>query len=149
MYPDVKVISRPGEVNAWDNPDFRAAVKATGKSQLVIGGIAADVCTTFLALSLRAEGYAVFANADASATYSLRAAQDANDRMRAHGVEILSWFAVISELFRDWRNPSPNVTTVINEMNKYFPIGGWVGRQHAAAILDGKLLPGEGSLVGQ
>jgi nicotinamidase-related amidase len=29
-------IKRNGEVNAWDNADFRAAVKATGKKQIVL-----------------------------------------------------------------------------------------------------------------
>lgn len=43
--------------SAWDNPDFRAAVKATGKKQFIIAGIVTDVCTAFLALSLRSEGY--------------------------------------------------------------------------------------------
>lgn len=44
MYPDGPYIERQGEINAWDNPDFRAAVQATGKRQLVIGGILTDVC---------------------------------------------------------------------------------------------------------
>ena len=43
MYPNVTVIRRGGEINAWDNTDFRAAVKATGKNQVIVGGIATDV----------------------------------------------------------------------------------------------------------
>jgi len=42
--------------SAWDNPDFRAAVRATGKKQVIIAGIVTDVCTAYLALSLRSEG---------------------------------------------------------------------------------------------
>ena len=44
MYPDAPLIKRQGEINAWDNPDFRAAVKATNRTQFVIGGILTDVC---------------------------------------------------------------------------------------------------------
>lgn len=44
MYPDAPLIKRNGEVNAWDNPDFRKAVEATGKKQLIIAGITTDVC---------------------------------------------------------------------------------------------------------
>jgi dTDP-4-dehydrorhamnose reductase len=44
MYPEVKVVRRQGEVNAWDNAEFREAVKATNKSQIVIAGIVTDVC---------------------------------------------------------------------------------------------------------
>ena len=43
--------------SAWDSPEFRDAIRATGKKQFIIGGIVTDVCTAFLALSLREEGY--------------------------------------------------------------------------------------------
>ncbi|KAI0533937.1 Isochorismatase-like protein [Xylaria digitata] len=42
MYPDVKVVKRQGEVNAWDNEEFVNAVKATGKSQIILAGILTD-----------------------------------------------------------------------------------------------------------
>jgi hypothetical protein len=44
MYPDATIIARPGEINAWDNPEFRAAVEATGRKQVIIAGIATEVC---------------------------------------------------------------------------------------------------------
>ena len=43
MHPDAPFIKRTGEVNAWDNSDFRAAVKATGKKQVILAGIVTDV----------------------------------------------------------------------------------------------------------
>lgn len=63
-----------------------------------------QVCTAFLALSLRDEGYSVFANSDASGTFDAKTAGDANDRMRGAGVQVLSMFAVALELMRDWRS---------------------------------------------
>ena len=44
MYPDAPYIRRNGEVDAWDNADFREAVAATGKSQIIVAGITTDVC---------------------------------------------------------------------------------------------------------
>lgn len=44
LNPNVTIVQRQGEVNAWDNAEFRAAVKATGKKQLVVGGIVTEVC---------------------------------------------------------------------------------------------------------
>ena len=44
MYPDAPLIKRQGEVDAWDNPEFRAAIEATGKQQVIVGGITTDVC---------------------------------------------------------------------------------------------------------
>ena len=43
MFPDAPLIKRQGEVDAWDNADFREAVKATGKKQMIIAGIVTDV----------------------------------------------------------------------------------------------------------
>jgi len=44
MYPDAPLIQRQGEVSAWDNADFRAAVRATNRTQIIVGGIVTDVC---------------------------------------------------------------------------------------------------------
>jgi len=44
MYPNAPLIKRQGEVDAWDNADFRAAIKATNRTQIIIAGIVTDVC---------------------------------------------------------------------------------------------------------
>ncbi|TFK24047.1 ycaC protein [Coprinopsis marcescibilis] len=131
LHPEVTVVSRSGEINAWDSPEFRAAIRATGKTQFIIAGIVTDVCTAFLALSLAEEGYEVFANDDASGAFNKRAADAANDRMRAAGIQILSMFAIAGELARDWR--SPIFAEVIPIVDKYIPSGSWLFRSHAAA----------------
>lgn len=68
MYPDAPLIKRQGEVNAWDNAQFREAIKQANRTQIIVAGIVTDVCTAFLARSLRAEGYSVWANLEASGT---------------------------------------------------------------------------------
>ncbi|KAJ8093426.1 hypothetical protein PM082_020283 [Marasmius tenuissimus] len=132
MHPDAPLIRREGEVNAWDNKDFRAAVKATGKKQVILAGIVTDVCTAFLALSLIEEGYTVYANADASGTYSKRAADDANARMRAAGVQVVSMFAVATDLMRDWRM-TPGLPELGPFFDRYFPVYGMVSRNFITA----------------
>ncbi|PSR77742.1 hypothetical protein PHLCEN_2v7726 [Hermanssonia centrifuga] len=118
LHPNATIIKRSGEVNAWDNPDFQKAVKATGKKQIILGGITTDVCTAFLALSLRDEGYSVFANSDASGTFDVKTANDANDRMRGAGVQVLSLFAISLELMRDWRN-TPGAAEMLPFYDRY------------------------------
>lgn len=44
MYPNAPLIKREGEVDAWDNADFRNAIKATNRTQIIIAGIVTDVC---------------------------------------------------------------------------------------------------------
>ncbi|ORX51964.1 isochorismatase hydrolase [Hesseltinella vesiculosa] len=103
MFPNASYIPRPGQINAWDNADFVAAVKATGKKQLVISGIVTDVCVTFCALSAKAAGYEVFVVTDASGTFRDDVRYASWDRMSQAGVQLLNWFAVAAELGRDWR----------------------------------------------
>ena len=43
LHPNATMIRRQGEVDAWDNPDFKAAVEATGKKQVILAGITTDV----------------------------------------------------------------------------------------------------------
>ncbi|KAF8216362.1 Isochorismatase-like protein [Mycena galopus ATCC 62051] len=144
MHPNAPYIKRQGKiiVNAWDNADFRAAVKATGKKQVIMAGIVTDVCTTFLALSLVQEGYTVFANADASGTFNAQVAANANDRMRAAGVNVVSQFAVSTDLMRDWRN-TPGSLELLPFYDTYLTQYGFLARAHAAAVTNGTLLPGE------
>ena len=103
-FPDAPFIARPGQINAWDNEDFVKAVQATGKKQLIIAGIVTEVCVAFPALSARAEGYEVFVVTDASGTFDEATRQAAWLRMAQAGVQLCNWFAVASELHRDWRN---------------------------------------------
>ncbi|KAI0104277.1 Isochorismatase-like protein [Nemania sp. FL0031] len=142
MYPDVSVVKRQGEVNAWDNAEFRDAIRATNKSQIIIAGIVTDVCTTFCALSLREAGYSVWANHEASGTTSIDIREQANDRMREAGVHVVSYFAVVCELMRDWRS-TPGAAELLPVLDRYFPAYGMVTRAHLAAINNGTIQPGQ------
>lgn len=115
MHPNAPIIRRPGEVNAWDNADFRAAVQATNRSQAIIAGITTDVCVTFLALSMREAGYHVVVNSDASGTFSYdqRVGTYATNRMQAAGVQVMNLFSISAELMRDWRSVNPDAATVV------------------------------------
>lgn len=104
QFPDAPYIARPGQINAWDNEEFVAAVKATGKKQLIIAGVVTEVCVAFPALSALAEGYDVFIVTDASGTFNEVTRHAAWDRMARAGAQLMTWFGVACELHRDWRN---------------------------------------------
>ncbi|KAF4331956.1 isochorismatase [Fusarium beomiforme] len=145
MYPDAPLVQRQGEVDAWDNREFRNTVKAANKSQIIMAGITTDVCTTFLALSLRTEGYSVWANVEASGTTSPLVRDISNDRMAKAGVHTVSLFSIACDLMRDWRN-TPGAKEMIPWLDKYFPVWGYVARSHEAAVNNGTIQPGEESL---
>jgi nicotinamidase-related amidase len=54
--PEATIVHRPGEINAWDNKDFVAAVKKTARKKLLIAGISTEVCLAFVSLSARDAG---------------------------------------------------------------------------------------------
>ena len=55
--PHARYVPRKGEINAWDNADFVAAVKATGRRTLIIAGTITSVCMAFPAIAAVHEGY--------------------------------------------------------------------------------------------
>jgi len=103
-FPDAPFIARPGQINAWDNEDFLAAVRATGKTQLIVAGVVTEVCVAFPVLSAIEEGYEVFVITDASGTFNPMTRDAAWDRMSAAGAQLMTWFGAACELHRDWRN---------------------------------------------
>lgn len=115
QFPDAPYIARPGQINAWDNDDFVAAVKKTGRKQLIIAGVVTDVCVAFPALSAIAEGFDVFVVTDASGTFDKTVQQAAWARMNAAGVQLMNWFSVACELHRDWRNDIEGLGSLLSE----------------------------------
>jgi nicotinamidase-related amidase len=113
MYPEAPFIPRPGQINAWDNEDFVAAVKKTGRKQLIMGGIVTDVCVVFPALSALKEGYQVFVVADACGTFNKQVADASLIRMAQAGAVITNWFAVACELQRDWRKNGEGLANLL------------------------------------
>jgi len=100
--PHAQYVARRGEINAWDNPEFVAAVKATGRSQLIIAGTITSVCMAFPSIAAVADGYQVFAVVDASGTYSKMAEEITLARVLQAGVVPMDTAAVASEIQRTW-----------------------------------------------
>ena len=114
QFPDAPYIARPGQINAWDNEDFVAAVKATGKKQLLVAGVVTEVCVTFPVLSALEEGFEVFVVADASGTFNEMTRNAAWSRMEQAGAQLMTWFGVAAELHRDWRNDIEGLGTLFS-----------------------------------
>ncbi|MCK6369789.1 MAG: hydrolase [Gammaproteobacteria bacterium] len=113
-FPEAPYIARPGNINAWDNEEFVAAVKQTGRRQLIIAGVVTEVCVAFPALSALEAGYEVFVVTDASGTFNEITRQSAWDRMSQAGAQLMTWFAVACELHRDWRNDIEGLATLFS-----------------------------------
>ena len=103
--PHAQYVARRGQINAWDNPDFVAAVKATGRKTLIIAGTITSVCMAFPSISAVHDGYKVFAVVDASGTYSKIAQEITLARIVQAGVVPVDTAAVCSEIQTTWNRP--------------------------------------------
>lgn len=103
--PNARYVARKGEVSAWDNADFVAAVEATGRKTLVMAGVWTSVCVMFPALQAKADGYKVFAVIDASGDPSEMASRTTLARFIQAGIIPVSTNAMLSEFQRSWNRP--------------------------------------------
>jgi nicotinamidase-related amidase len=102
--PEVTPIDRHTQ-NAWESPEFVAAVKATDRQRFVIGGIVTSVCLAQLAISAMADGYEVMFVEDAVGD-SLKENHDIAVLRLAHaGAVPNTTMAMMGEWFRDWKSP--------------------------------------------
>ena len=105
LLPGAPIIDRV-IIDAWQDENFVAAIKETGRKQLVMAGVTADVCLAFPAVGAAGDGYDVYAVMDASGTVSQHAFFAAMFRMQQAGVKIANTNMVIAELQRDWTLPT-------------------------------------------
>lgn len=103
--PHARYVARRGEINAFDNPDFVAAVAATGKKTLIIAGTITSVCLAFPSISAVAAGYRVFSVVDASGTVSKMASDLTIARLAQAGAVPIDTGATLSELQGTWNRP--------------------------------------------
>lgn len=130
LAPHAVYVARKGEVNAWDNEDFVAQVRATGRKTLVMAGVWTSVCVMFPALDATLAGFEVYAVIDASGDPSEMVSRTSLARFVQGGVKPTTTNAVLSELHRTWARPeaaqigelyalvAPNYAAVVESYNR-------------------------------
>lgn len=101
VFPGQEVIDRTF-INTWEDSKVVEAVKATGRTQLVIAGLWTEICVAMPAIQAAGEGWDVTVVTDASGATSVEAHEVAIQRMAAAGVNLITWLALASEWQRDW-----------------------------------------------
>jgi nicotinamidase-related amidase len=112
-------------INSWEDVEFVAAVKATGRKKLIMTALWTEACLTFPALDALAEGYEVYVVADAVGGTSLAAHEAALRRIEQAGGRRISVPQLCCELQRDWARKD----TVPAFMNLFIETGGTAGIQ--------------------
>ncbi|MCI1902074.1 MAG: isochorismatase family protein [Bifidobacteriaceae bacterium] len=89
-------------INAWEDVEYKAALKATGRKKIVIVALWTEACLTFPALDALAEGYEVYPVVDAVGGTSVLAHETALRRVEQAGAQPTSYAQIACELQRDW-----------------------------------------------
>jgi nicotinamidase-related amidase len=99
---DIVPIDRTS-INAWEDADFVAAVKATGRKKLIMVALWTEVCLAFPALDALREGFEVYPVVDAVGGTSAIAHRVGLERIVQAGAQPISWIQLACEMQRDWR----------------------------------------------
>lgn len=106
-------VKRPGVVDCWLYPPFKAAVEATGRRKLIMSGLTNDVCIVYPAISALEDGYDVQVVVDAAGSPTTAADETALRRMERAGVTLTSTNQVMAELAMDWASPTGSTIQAI------------------------------------
>jgi nicotinamidase-related amidase len=88
--------------NAWEDADFVAAVRATGRRKLIVCALWTEICMAFQALDELRDGYDVYPVVDAIGGTSVEAHRAGLERVVQAGGKPISWVSLGVELQRDW-----------------------------------------------
>jgi nicotinamidase-related amidase len=98
-------VKRQGIVDAWKDPNFKAAVEKTGRRQLIMGAITTDICLVFPSISAVQDGYEVQAVMDACGSpFEINEAVS-RERLKESGVHMTVTNTIVAELVQDWSTP--------------------------------------------
>jgi nicotinamidase-related amidase len=101
--PDQAPLKRTS-MNAWDDPDFVAAIKQTGRRNFLLAALWSEACLVFPALQMLDEGYGIYVVKDASCGTNRTAHDVALRRVEQAGGVSLTSLQVLLEFQRDWAN---------------------------------------------
>ena len=93
-------------MNAFEDEAFRAAVEATGRKRLIIGGLHTEICLAFATVEALKAGHDVMFVTDAVGGRSQVAHRTGIERLAHAGAVPTTALAVNTELFRDWATPA-------------------------------------------
>jgi nicotinamidase-related amidase len=101
VFPTVEPIER-STMNSWDDPNFVAAVKATGRKKLLVTGLWTETCVALPTIQAIHDGYEVYVVEDCCGDVSQLAHDNAMRRMTQAGAKPVTALSVMLELQRDW-----------------------------------------------
>ncbi len=101
VLPDgLPIISR-SIVNAWHDQRVKESIEATGRTKLIVAGIALEVCVALAAIAATGDGYDAYAAIDASGTFWAAKREAGILRMQQAGVIVTDYCTAMVEILAD------------------------------------------------
>jgi nicotinamidase-related amidase len=89
-------------MNAWDDENFVAAVKRTGRKNIVLAGLWTEACVAFPTIQAIHDGFDVYVVEDLCGDLDVKTHQAAMRRVEQEGAKPVTWIQVMLEWQRDW-----------------------------------------------
>ena len=89
-------------MNAWDDQNFVAAIKATGRKKIVLAGLWTETCIALPTIQAIHDGYEIYVVEDCCGDVSQLAHDNAMKRVIQAGAKPVTSLSVMLELQRDW-----------------------------------------------
>jgi nicotinamidase-related amidase len=89
-------------MNAWDDDNFVAAIKKTGKKKIVLAGLWTETCVALPTIQAMHDGFEVYVVEDCCGDVSQLAHDNAMKRIVQAGAKPVTSLSVLLELHRDW-----------------------------------------------
>jgi nicotinamidase-related amidase len=124
VFPGQPVIERTS-MNSWDSMEFRAAIEATGRKNIVITGLWTEVCVTWPTIEMLGAGYNVYVVEDCCGATSQAAQEAALSRMVQAGAVRVTTIPALLEWQRDWakREHYDNLMGLIKNQGGAYGVG--------------------------
>jgi nicotinamidase-related amidase len=101
VFPDQKPIER-SSMNAWDDKNFVAAIKATDRKKIVLTGLWTETCVALPTVQAIHDGYEVYVVEDCCGDVSQLNHDNAMKRVIQAGAKPVSALSTMLEWQRDW-----------------------------------------------
>jgi nicotinamidase-related amidase len=101
VFPTQTPIER-SSMNSWDDENFVAAVRASGRKKIIISGLWTETCVALPTVQALHDGYEVYVAEDCCGDVSALAHDNAMRRVIQAGAKPVTALSILLEWQRDW-----------------------------------------------
>jgi len=134
IFPKQTPIER-SSMNAWDDENFVAAVKKSGRKKIVLAGLWTETCVTLPTIQALHDGYEIYVVEDCCGDVSQLAHDNAMKRVVQAGAKPVTALSVMLEWQRDWAHKD-TYDAVMDIVKTHFGAYG-VGVEYAYTMVHG------------